>query len=307
MGQRNLGECGNFYNFAGVMSKFPKLMLCMAAAMSVAANAQTISQSLDEDNEEPIDLEQVRKPVRRPNHPVVTYIRVTVDDSRAKRYAEVKTPDKTISAARQSNKAVIEQMNKRANQSQEEVEANVERFLAEARSKAPKHETYVPEFAQRRVHDEENMTQEQLLKSFTAKHTIGKTKYVPRSAPSMVEQNAIYLFFEVPTASRPGDMNIRVQYYADDRLDIQKVEFLINGNKYTITPLHLNTSRQGKYVAEWFEMPLRGDNASLVDAMGYANYVRVKFIGKQCNHIKDLTRTQVADLRKAYFLHKIYR
>ena len=60
-------------------------------------------------------------------------------------------------------------------------------------------------------------------------------------------------------------------------------------------------------VAEWFEMPLRGDNASLVDAMGYANYVRVKFIGKQCNHIKDLTRTQVADLRKAYFLHKIYR
>ena len=37
-----------------------------------------------------------------------------------------------------------------------------------------------------------NMTQEQLLKSFTAKHTIGKTKYVPRSAPSMVEQNAIY-------------------------------------------------------------------------------------------------------------------
>ena len=47
----------------------------------------------------------------------------------------------------------------------------------------------------------------------------------------MVEQNAIYLFFEVPTASRPGDMNIRVQYYADDRLDIQKVEFTINGSK----------------------------------------------------------------------------
>ena len=151
------------------------------------------------------------------------------------------------------------------------------------------------------------MTQEQLLKSFTAKHTIGKTKYVPRSAPSMVEQNAIYLFFEVPTASRPGDMNIRVQYYADDSLDIQTVEFTINGSKYTLTPEHLNTRRQGKYVSEWFEMPLIGSDASLVEAMGYANYVRVKFIGKQCNHIKDLTRNQVADLRKAYFLHKIYR
>ena len=288
------------------MTRLLKLMLWAAAAMLwVAADAQTISR--DDEDDEPIDLELVRKPVRRPNHPVVTYIRVDANDSRAKRYAEVKTPEKAVSAAEQSNKAVLEQMNRRANQSAEEVEANVERFLAEARAKAPKHETYVPEFARRRIHDEEKMTQEQLLKSFTAKHTIGKTKYVPRSAPSMVEQNAIYLFFEVPTASRPGDMNIRVQYYADDRLDIQKVEFLINGYKYTITPLHLNTSRQGKYVAEWFEMPLRGDNASLVDAMGYANYVRVKFIGKQCNHIKDLTRTQVADLRKAYFLHKIYR
>ena len=281
-------------------------MLWAAAAMLwVAADAQTISR--DDEDDEPIDLELVRKPVRRPNHPVVTYIRVDVNDSRAKRYVEVKKPEKAVSAAEQSNKAVLEQMNRRANQSAEEVEANVERFLAEARAKAPKHETYVPEFARRRIHDEEKMTQEQLLKSFTAKHTIGKTKYVPRSAPSMVEQNAIYLFFEVPTASRPGDMNIRVQYYADDRLDIQKVEFTINGSKYTLTPEHLNTRRQGKYVSEWFEMPLKGSDASLVEAMGYANYVRVKFIGKQCNHIKDLTRTQVADLRKAYFLHKIYR
>ena len=281
-------------------------MLWAAAAMLwVAADAQTISR--DDEDDEPIDLELVRKPVRRPNHPVVTYIKVDANDSRAIRYAEVKKPEKAVSAAEQSNKAVLEQMNRRANQSAEEVEANVERFLAEARAKAPKHETYVPEFARRRIHDEEKMTQEQLLKSFTAKHTIGKTKYVPRSAPSMVEQNAIYLFFEVPTASRPGDMNIRVQYYADDRLDIQKVEFTINGSKYTLTPEHLNTRRQGKYVSEWFEMPLKGSDASLVEAMGYANYVRVKFIGKQCNHIKDLTRNQVADLRKAYFLHKIYR
>ena len=281
-------------------------MLWAAAAMLwVAADAQTISR--DDEDDEPIDLELVRKPVRRPNHPVVTYIKVDANDSRAIRYAEVKKPEKAASAAEQINKAVLEQMNRRANQSAEEVEANVERFLAEARAKAPKHETYVPEFARRRIHDEEKMTQEQLLKSFTAKHTIGKTKYVPRSAPSMVEQNAIYLFFEVPTASRPGDMNIRVQYYADDRLDIQKVEFTINGSKYTLTPEHLNTRRQGKYVSEWFEMPLKGSDASLVEAMGYANYVRVKFIGKQCNHIKDLTRNQVADLRKAYFLHKIYR
>ena len=102
-------------------------------------------------------------------------------------------------------------------------------------------------------------------------------------------------------------MNIRVQYYADDRLDTQGVEFQINGEKYVLTPNKLNTKREGKYVSEWFDMPLTGDNERLVEAMGYANYVRVKFLGKSCNHIKDLTRDQVAQLRKAYFLRKIYR
>ena len=81
-------------------------MLWAAAAMLwVAADAQTISR--DDEDDEPIDLELVRKPVRRPNHPVVTYIRVDANDSRAKRYAEVKTPEKAVSAAEQSNKAVL--------------------------------------------------------------------------------------------------------------------------------------------------------------------------------------------------------
>ncbi|MGN0213790.1 MAG: hypothetical protein ACI4AH_03150 [Muribaculaceae bacterium] len=273
----------------------------MALASVLSGWAQTESEY---DDEEPIDLELVRKPVRRPGHAVITYI--TVTDDMAGRYAEVKQ-QKTVSSVAMSNVAVLEAMNKRAHQSQEEVEANVDRFIAEARAKAPAHETYVPDFAKRRIHDEEKMSQQQLLTSFAAKHTVGKTKYVPKSAPSMVEQNAVYLYFEVPTGSRPGDMNIRVQYYADDRLDIQSVEFLINGEKYLLKPDKLNFKKEGKYVSEWFDMPLVGESASLAEAMGYANYVRVKFLGKSCNHIKDLTRDQVSTLRKAYFLHKNYR
>ena len=54
-------------------------------------------------------------------------------------------------------------------------------------------------------------------------------------------------------------------------------------------------------------MELSGENEALVEAMGFANYVRVKFIGKSCNHIKDMTRDQVADLRRAYFLKKNFK
>ena len=123
----------------------------------------------------------------------------------------------------------------------------------------------------------------------------------------MVEKNAIYLYFEVPTGGRPGPMRIKVQYYADDRLDTQAVEFQINGEKYRITPNHLDTRKNGKFVSEWFDMILEGEHDALVEAMGMANYVRVKFIGKSCNHIKDMTRDQVADLRKAYFLKKNFK
>ena len=281
--------------------------VCLLAALGVAAAYGQVANT--EEDEEPIDLELVRKPVRRPGHPVITYIKVLVGDEKAKRYVEVKPQPKEKSESNilSGNKATVAEMNKRSHQTQEEVEANVEKFLAEARAKAPKHETYVPEFATRRMHDEEKMTQQQLLASFNAKKGVGITKYLPKSAPSMVEQNAIYLYFEVPIGRRPGPMNIRVQYYADDRLDTQGVEFQINGEKYVLTPNKLNTKREGKYVSEWFDMPLTGDNERLVEAMGYANYVRVKFLGKSCNHIKDLTRDQVAQLRKAYFLRKIYR
>ncbi|MGM9803909.1 MAG: hypothetical protein ACI308_07015 [Muribaculaceae bacterium] len=273
----------------------------LALSLALPASAQTQSEC---DDEEPIDLELVRRPVRRPGHAVITYI--TVSEDMVGRYAEAK-PQKVVSSVAMSNAAAIEAMNRRARQSQAEVEANVEKYLAEARSKAPEHETYVPDFARRRIHDEEKMTQTQLLTSFNAKHTVGNTKYVPKSAPSRIEQNGIYLYFSVPTGSRPGVMNLRVQYYADDRLDTQAVEFLINGQKFCVTPDKLNTKREGRYVSEWFDVEMTGDNQLLLEAMGYANYVRVKFLGKSCNHIKDLTRDQVSTLRKAYFLHKNYR
>lgn len=282
-------------------------MLCSLSAVCVVTMmGQTINGVTDED-EEPIDLELVRKPVRRPPHPVITYIKVLVSDESSKRFKEVKPQPRQQDKIASGNQTVVEEMNRRSHQSKEEVEANVEKFLAEARAKAPKRETYVPEFATRRVHEEETMSQQQLMKSFDAKRIVSITKYIPKSAPTMVEQNAIYLYFEVPVGGRPGPMKIRVQYYADDRLDTRGVEFNINGEKYLLKPDKLNTERKGKFVSEWFDMSMSGENERLLDAMGYANYVRVKFLGKSCNHIKDLTRDQVSQLRKAYFLRKNFR
>ncbi len=285
------------------------IILLLALGVVFSASSQdTTSVNADE---EPLDLELVRMPVRRPGYPVLTTVTVRGKEA-IERYAKHKEAEEKQKA--EAKKAVNERIakqvaeaNKRSQrkQTQEEIDANIEKYLAEARAKAPKRETYRPfPTAARRVHDEENMTKEQLLRAFDAKRRVGMVKYQPKSAPSVIEKNSIYLYFEVPTGGRPGPMCIRVQYYADDRLDTKAVEFQINGEKYLLTPKKLDTRKNGIFVSEWFDMTLDGDYESLVEAMGYANYVRVKFIGKSVNHIKDLTREQVADLRKAYFLRK---
>ena len=66
--------------------------VCLLAALGVAAAYGQVANT--EEDEEPIDLELVRKPVRRPGHPVITYIKVLVGDEKAKRYVEVKTQPK---------------------------------------------------------------------------------------------------------------------------------------------------------------------------------------------------------------------
>ncbi len=284
------------------------IFVTLAMCMAFSASSQDTTAVVEE---EPLDLELVRMPVRRPAYPVLTTITVRGKEA-IERYAKHKAEEEKVKV--EAKKAVSDRITKQVaeanqrsqrQQTQEEIDANIEKYLAEARAKAPKRETYRPfPSAARRVHDEENMTKDQLLKSFDAKRRVGFVKYQPKSAPSIVEKNSIYLYFEVPTGGRPGPMCIRVQYYADDRLDTKAVEFQINGEKYVLTPQKIDTRKNGIFVSEWFEMKLDGDHESLVEAMGYANYVRVKFIGKSVNHIKDLTREQVSDLRKAYFLKK---
>lgn len=299
------------------MKKISRTVIILSVALTTAFSAysqDSIAVALDE---EPIDIELARMPVRRPDHAVPTIVTLRGEAAIA-RFAEMEVvvekpknqedPRRVIARGNAAAAGALQAQRTQRKQTQEEIDANVEKYIAEARAKAPKHETYRP-FGNvtRRIYDEERMTQEQLLASFDAKHRLGATVYKPKSAPSMVEKNAIYLYFEVPTGGRPGPMRIKVQYYADDRLDTQAVEFQINGEKYRITPKHLDTRKNGKFVSEWFDMILEGDNDALVEAMGMANYVRVKFIGKSCNHIKDMTRDQVADLRKAYFLKKNFK
>ena len=301
--------------FADVMKKIDRTVIIFAVAVTTAFSAYSQDSIMVDADEEPIDIELARMPVRRPNHPVPTIITLRGEEAIA-RFAALAVVDdprkddesKRVIATGTAAQQALQSQRTQRKQTQEEIDANIEKYLAEARAKAPKHETYRP-FGNvtRRIHDEEKMTQEQLLASFDAKHRLGATVYKPKSAPSMVEKNSIYLYFEVPTGGRPGPMHIKVQYYADDRLDTQSVEFQINGDKYRITPSHLDTRKNGKYVSEWFDMELSGENEALVEAMGFANYVRVKFIGKSCNHIKDMTRDQVADLRRAYFLKKNFK
>lgn len=279
--------------------------LLLAVAFAPVAGAQWVYDGVDDD--EPIDMELVRLPVRRPPYAVLTVVTVR-DEADAARYASVAVPEdnaaRVSEAVRRANALAVSRGGSRT-QSAAEVEASVERYLSEARGKAPAYKPVVIKAV--RVPAEERMSRQELLRSFVCEHTVGRDSYRPKGAPERLEANSIYMHFDVPTGARPAAMCLRVQYYADDPLLTQSLEFTIGGRKLTLTPAEVHSQRRGRFVTEWFDMPLTGDDVQLQEAMGHANYVRVKFVGKTCSHIKDLTREQVADLRRAYYLHKLIR
>ena len=195
------------------------------------------------------------------------------------------------------------QANQRRPQTQEEIDAKIEQYLAEARAKAPAYVStkYVAEGYK---HPEEEMSKEQLLTYFNVREEGGKKIYSPKAASNKIETNDLYLYFEEKNGS-VGPLMMQVYYYADDPLDIQFMDFGINGEHLKFKPSLVDHSRKGRFYSERFVQALQGADTQLADAMGHAHYVRSKYIGKSCNHIKDLSKQQVANLRRAYFLHKL--
>ena len=132
----------------------------------------------------------------------------------------------------------------------------------------------------------------------------GKTWYEPKSAPKYTNQNGIYLYF----AAQEGKvmaLRFRVQYYADDWLLFNKIQFAIDDNAYEYIPSHTeHDNGNGGMIWEWFDEALTGSDKALIYALTEAKSAKMKFIGRQYYDIKTITKSQVADMKRTLELYR---
>ena len=132
----------------------------------------------------------------------------------------------------------------------------------------------------------------------------GKTWYKPKSAPKYTNQNGIYLYFAT-LEGRTCPLRFRVQYYADDWLFFNKIQFSIDGKAFEYIPSDTeHDNGNGGKIWEWFDEALSGSDKELIYALTEANNAKMKFIGRQYHDIKTITKNQITDMKRTLELYR---
>ena len=131
----------------------------------------------------------------------------------------------------------------------------------------------------------------------------GKIVYTPKSAPQYINRNGIYCYFIV-TDGTPGPLRFVVQYYADDWLFFKRVQFSIDGNAFEFIPLKTETDNgDGGKIWEWFDEALTSSDQDLIYALSNAHSAKMKFLGQQYFDIKNISQSQITDIKRALDLY----
>lgn len=132
-----------------------------------------------------------------------------------------------------------------------------------------------------------------------------KTWIKPKSSPSYINQNGIFCYFQTENKV-PSNLRFSVQYYSDEWLFFQKIQFSIDGNAYEYIPLNTETdSGDGGYIWEWFDENVSASNdVILLNALANAKTAKMKFIGRQYYDVKNITKEQLNGIKRTIDYYK---
>lgn len=127
----------------------------------------------------------------------------------------------------------------------------------------------------------------------------------PKSSPSYTNQNGIYCYFQKEN-NIPSNFRFRVQYYSDEWLFFQKIQFSIDGKAYEYIPLNTETdSGDGGYIWEWFDENVSASSdKELLNALANAKSAKMKFIGRQYYDVKNITKEQLSGIKRTIEYYK---
>jgi len=130
-----------------------------------------------------------------------------------------------------------------------------------------------------------------------------KIWYKPKSTPQYTNMNGIYCYFQTQNGM-PCNLRFRIQYYSDDWLFFNRIQFSIDEKAYEYIPQNVETDNGGGNIWEWFDEGLNSSDKDLIYALANAKKAKMKFIGRQYHDIKTITKEQSLAIKRTVELYK---
>lgn len=125
----------------------------------------------------------------------------------------------------------------------------------------------------------------------------GVVWYKPKSSPIYINANGIYLYFQ-KQGNVAENLRFQLQYFADDWLFFNHVQFLVDSQAYTFYPTRVETDHGDGYIWEWFDSPVLSSDWPLIKALANAKTAKMKLVGRQYHKVKTVTPAQITAMKQ---------
>lgn len=125
----------------------------------------------------------------------------------------------------------------------------------------------------------------------------GVTFYRDKSSPKYANQNGIFLYFGVNEQGNSTGLRFKVQYFADDWLFIEKLTFLLDGEKVEYAPGEWERDNDSD-IWEYNDSPVDKYSFQLIKKIVESKEAKVRFVGQQYYKDKIITSNQKAAMRR---------
>ena len=168
---------------------------------------------------------------------------------------------------------------------------------------------YLPEEPKRMVWLDDTVTEtvDALLPQVATRNDGSGVRYMPQGVTTDNSDNAVYFYFVTDASGVPGPLRLRVQYYADDPLNFEDVEFLVDGFDYHIMPANMHSGSLGSMYWQNCDERLRQQDKDLTYAVSHsARWITMKLHGADgMIHLKDLSDRQRKDFANILSLYRL--
>lgn len=129
------------------------------------------------------------------------------------------------------------------------------------------------------------------------------TYYFHKTSTKYNNRNAFYCYFAMDNDGNISPLRLRVQYYADDWLFIERCEILADKDKFVYSPGTFDRDNDTK-IWETNDSPVNDITMLMLEAMSESKTVKIRFIGNQYYKDKTLSATQLKALKEVLFVYK---